>query len=129
VTGRQEELGVAAAGQLVDLTLLDLATPAFTPLNDPAQHLVYSDNGSSVRSVIVNGQGVMDDGKVLTIDEQAVLDEAREARERRKPLIPPISPEARNFLQAQERLTNKRWRLILRWIATRAAADRGSRSR
>jgi len=104
VLGLQEELGAVAAGQLADLTLLDLTAPAFTPLNDPAQHLVYSENGSSVRTVIVNGQVVMDGGKVLTIDEQAVLAEAHEAWERRKPQIPPITDEARNFLQAQERL-------------------------
>ena len=58
------ELGVIEPGALADLTLLDMTTSAFTPLNDPAQHLVYCETGSSVRTVIVNGRVVVEDGKL-----------------------------------------------------------------
>ena len=104
VLGLEEELGAIEPGRLADLTLLDLSTPAFTPLNDPAQHLVYCETGSSVRTVIVNGRVVVEDGRVLTVDEGAVLAEAREAWERRKGEIPPIDQAARRYLAALERL-------------------------
>jgi len=107
VLGLEEELGAIEPGRLADLTLLDLSTPAFTPLNDPAQHLVYCETGSSVRTVIVNGRVVVEDGRVLTVDEAAVLAEAREAWERRKAEIPPIDQAARRFLGAQERLMQR----------------------
>jgi len=104
VLGLEEELGAIEPGRLADLTLLDLSTPAFTPLNDPAQHLVYCETGSSVRTVIVNGRVVVEDGRVLTVDEGAVLAEAREAWERRKAETPPIDQAARRYLAALERL-------------------------
>lgn len=104
VLGLQDELGAIAEGRLADLTLLDLTTANFTPLNDPAQHLVYTENGSSVRTVLVNGQVIVEEGVVLTVDEAAILAEAREAWERRKPQIPPLTAEAHRYLEAQERL-------------------------
>jgi len=97
------ELGVVKPGALADLTLLDMTTPAFTPLNDPFQHLVYSETGSSVRTVLVNGRVVVEENKLLTVDEEALLAEAREAWARRKGDIPPASPEGKRFLEAQER--------------------------
>ncbi len=104
VLGLSDSLGRIVPGQLADLTLLDLTTAAFTPLNDPAQHLVYAENGTSVRTVIVNGRIVVDEGRVVTVDEDAVLAEARERWGWRRREIPPISAEARLFLEAQERL-------------------------
>jgi cytosine/adenosine deaminase-related metal-dependent hydrolase len=104
VLGLEDELGAIQPGRLADLTLLDLSTPAFSPLNDPAQHLVYCENGSSVRTVIVNGRVVMEDGLLKTVDESAVLAEAREVWERRKAEIPPLDAAARRYLAAQERL-------------------------
>jgi hypothetical protein len=88
---------------LADLTLLDMTTAAFTPLNDPYQHLVYSETGSSVRTVIVNGRLVVEDGNLLTVDQDALLAEAREVWAKRKQDIPPVGPEGAKFLEAQER--------------------------
>ena len=97
------ELGVIEPGALADLTLLDMSTSAFTPLNDPAQHLVYCETGSSVRTVIVNGDVVVEDGTLLTVDEGALLAEAREVWAKRKRDIPAVGPDGRRFLDALER--------------------------
>ena len=96
-------LGVLQPGALADLTLLDMRTPAFTPLNDPFQHLVYAENGSSVRTVLVNGKVVLDQGVLQTVDEAQLLAEAREIWARRKQDIPPVGPAGKKFLEAQER--------------------------
>ncbi len=82
VLGKQDCLGVLAPGYLADIALVDLNTLSFTPLNDVYRQMVFSENGSSVRTTIVAGRIVYDDGKILTVDEEAIKAEARElARE------------------------------------------------
>ena len=72
------ELGEIRAGALADLALLDLHAPAFTPLTDVPGQLVYCDPIQSVALVMVNGEVVAQDGVVTSVDERALLDEARE---------------------------------------------------
>ena len=73
-----EDVGMLAPGYEADLILLDLNTLAFTPLNDVYRQLVYNENGSSVVLSMIAGQVVMEDGKVLTVDEEAIKAEVRE---------------------------------------------------
>jgi cytosine/adenosine deaminase-related metal-dependent hydrolase len=68
-------LGRIAVGAAGDVALLDLATTAFTPLNDIERQLVYCETGSSVRDVIVAGTPVVANGRLLTLDESAILAE------------------------------------------------------
>lgn len=72
------DLGTLAPGQFADLVLVDLTSTAFTPLNEPVNHLVYCENGSSVRTVLVDGEVVVDEGRCTRIDEEQVLAETRE---------------------------------------------------
>lgn len=74
----ERKVGVLAPGYEADLILLDLNTLAFTPLNDLYRQLVYCENGSSVVLTMVAGQVVAENGKVLTVDEEAIKAEARE---------------------------------------------------
>jgi 5-methylthioadenosine/S-adenosylhomocysteine deaminase len=50
-----------------------------TPMYDPISHLVYASRGDDVRTTIVNGRVLMRDRKVLTLNEAAVLADARRA--------------------------------------------------
>lgn len=70
--------GSLDVGKSADLLVLDLRRYPFTPLNDIAKHLVYSENGSSIETVIVAGLIVMQDGHLTTVDEDAVFDEIAE---------------------------------------------------
>jgi 5-methylthioadenosine/S-adenosylhomocysteine deaminase len=76
--GRSGAIGTLEVGAHADLILLDLSSAVFLPLTDLANHLVYGEDGSSVRRVMVDGRVVVSDGRVLTIDEDALLDEVRE---------------------------------------------------
>ena len=60
-----------------------VSTPSarMTPLYDPVSHLVYAAHGEDVRTVMVNGRVLMRDRKMLTLDEPAVLAEARKFAE------------------------------------------------
>jgi 5-methylthioadenosine/S-adenosylhomocysteine deaminase len=70
--------GSIEVGRQADLILVDLNTLAFTPLNDLRRQLVFCENGSSVRVVMVAGRVLVEDGKLLTIDEEGLKAEVRE---------------------------------------------------
>lgn len=75
---KPDALGVIAPGRLADIALVDLGALSFTPLNDVYRQMVFSENGSAVRATIVAGKMVYEDGKILTVDEEAIKAEARE---------------------------------------------------
>jgi len=70
--------GQIGVGMQADLILLDLDTLTFTPLNDLRRQLVFCENGSSVRLVMVAGRIVVENGSLLTVDERALRTEIRE---------------------------------------------------
>ena len=68
---------LAGSGKRADLVVVSMASARLTPLYDPVSHLVYAAHGDDVRTVMVNGRVLMRDRKMLTLDEPAVLAEAR----------------------------------------------------
>lgn len=74
----EQDLGRIEVGAKADLVLYDLSEPWWTPLNDPAQQLVFGERGGGVRTVIVDGRVLVEDGRVLTIDEPAIVAAARD---------------------------------------------------
>ena len=68
-------VGSVEVGKRADLVLYNMNALAFTPRNEPELHLVYSENGSSIDTVFVDGQIVMQDNQLTLIDERAVLEE------------------------------------------------------
>jgi 5-methylthioadenosine/S-adenosylhomocysteine deaminase len=81
-------IGQVSAGYEADLTLIDLDTLPFTPLNDLRRQLVYCENGGSVRMTLVQGRIVYEDGRVTTVDEAAIRAEARELAARANSTAP-----------------------------------------
>ncbi len=67
--------GSLEPGKKADLIIIDTNKPHLTPMYNPASHLVYSVRGSDVSTSIINGEVVMEDRKLLTIDlEKAMQD-------------------------------------------------------
>jgi 5-methylthioadenosine/S-adenosylhomocysteine deaminase len=75
--GLDRAIGSLVAGKRADLIVVSMAAPRQTPMYDPLSHLVYTTRGDDVKTTIVNGRVLMRDGKILTLDEAAVLLEAR----------------------------------------------------
>jgi 5-methylthioadenosine/S-adenosylhomocysteine deaminase len=73
-----DSIGSLEVGKQADLVIYNLETMAFTPRQKLDHQLVYSENGSSIETVIVNGQVVVDGGEVTTADEVAVRAELTE---------------------------------------------------
>jgi len=67
-------IGSLEPGKKADVIVLDLNKPHLTPIYNPVSHLVAARGGDVVHSII-NGQLVMRNRKIETIDEQAVLAE------------------------------------------------------
>jgi cytosine/adenosine deaminase-related metal-dependent hydrolase len=77
-------LGAIAPGMRADLVLYDLRTPTLAPLNDPVQQLVFAERGRSVRTVMIDGRIVYDDGTFPTIDAEAVIGDVIALRGRQR---------------------------------------------
>jgi 5-methylthioadenosine/S-adenosylhomocysteine deaminase len=75
--GLETQIGSLETGKRADLVVVSMAAARLTPLYDPVSHLVYAARGDDVQTVMVNGRILMRDRKVLTLDESAVLAEAR----------------------------------------------------
>jgi adenine deaminase len=76
--GMRDELGVIEVGQRADLVLFDLNTIPFIPFNNPLHQLVYCLPSGAVRTVLVEGTVVVDNGRMATVDEEALLREGQE---------------------------------------------------
>ena len=83
--GGADVLGLNAgrieAGAAADLAVIDLDAPHLTPEHDLVSHLAYAARGSDVRHTICDGEVVMRDREVLTMDEAAVMARAAERAE------------------------------------------------
>jgi len=97
------ELGELKPGMLADIVLLRLDTSFFTPLNDTFRQLVYCENGSSVETVLVDGQIVVEGGRLLTVDHEGAMAEARERWADKRATIPPLSGTNLKIFRAMER--------------------------
>jgi 5-methylthioadenosine/S-adenosylhomocysteine deaminase len=74
----EKEIGSLEAGKKADLILISLDEPNAVPIYDVYAQIAYSLKGSDVETVVIGGKVVMRDRKLLTIDEPAVLEKARE---------------------------------------------------
>lgn len=74
------DAGAIAPGKLADIVLLQRDTAAFTPLNDVLGQIVFCENGASVHSVLVDGEFVVEAGRLTKVDEAEVLHLATQAR-------------------------------------------------
>jgi 5-methylthioadenosine/S-adenosylhomocysteine deaminase len=73
----EKTIGSLEPGKRADLIIVSMSSARQTPIYDPLSHLVYVTRGDDVRTTIVNGKILMQDRKMLTLDEPAVLKEAR----------------------------------------------------
>jgi len=85
--GLEEKVGSIEKGKRADLIIVNLKTPQTTPiLSSPVRNivpnLVYSARGCEVETVIVDGRIIMEDRKVLTANEDKVIEDAQRAAER-----------------------------------------------
>ncbi len=77
VLGLGDEIGSLEPGKRADLILIPLDKPHLTPFYNPYSHIVYAVSGADVSTVIVDGRILMENRRLLTLDEGTVLERAR----------------------------------------------------
>jgi 5-methylthioadenosine/S-adenosylhomocysteine deaminase len=77
--GQAGLIGSLEVGKKGDVILVDLDTPRAMPVHRVPSALVYNASAGEVDTVIVDGQILMRDKKVLCVDEKALLAEARQS--------------------------------------------------
>jgi 5-methylthioadenosine/S-adenosylhomocysteine deaminase len=80
--GLAEDIGAIAPGRKADLVLLRAGSVFLRPLNHALNALVYAETGAAVATVLVGGRVVLDNGRVLTVDEERLQTRAQTAAER-----------------------------------------------
>lgn len=75
--GMEQITGTLAPGMKADLIIIDMNKPHLVPMYNPYSHLVYTVGGADVDTVLINGQLVMENRRLITIDEARVLAEVR----------------------------------------------------
>ncbi len=70
--------GALEPGCLADIIIVDMKKPQFESSN-PVSALVYGAGGCDVKTTIVDGKVLMDDYKVLALDEEKIIEEGKKA--------------------------------------------------
>ena len=75
--GIETFVGSLKVGKKADILLIDFKKAHLTPLHNVYANIVYSVHGSDVHTVIVNGNILMEDQEVKTLNEHNVIKEAQ----------------------------------------------------
>lgn len=80
VLGMEKEIGSLEVGKKADIIIIDLEKPHLYPKADLISNIVYSAQGSDVKTVIINGKIVMEEYKLMTFNEREILDKSEEMK-------------------------------------------------
>jgi len=78
----EKQIGSLEQGKKADLILVDTSGPHATPMYNVYSQLVYALKGSDVKTVVINGKLVMEDRRMLTLNEKEILAKAHEYQKR-----------------------------------------------
>jgi 5-methylthioadenosine/S-adenosylhomocysteine deaminase len=76
--GVPDELGAIEVGRRADLSLFDLRRLNVAPVHDVISAVVYGGAPENVRTVIVDGRVVLEDGRSTLVDEEGLVRELQE---------------------------------------------------
>ena len=79
-----EQVGALREGWKADVIGVTTDSSRGVPFHDPYSYLVYAANGEDVQFTMVDGEVVVEDGTVTTVDTEDVYRRAREAFEHRE---------------------------------------------
>ena len=77
---RRDDIGKLAVGARADLVCVDLTEPSMMPVREPIRSLIYASADRGIRDVFVDGQQVVTDGEVTTVDLRSALIELQQPK-------------------------------------------------
>ena len=75
--GWDDEIGSLEVGKKADLVVINPDTVTMLPMHDPVANMIYALRQHNVESVMINGQWVMYEQEVLTVNEREIIEEAK----------------------------------------------------
>ncbi|GAA4327876.1 amidohydrolase family protein [Pigmentiphaga soli] len=78
--GLEGEVGTLEVGRRADVVLIDTRNPAYRPLHSAVRQLVYGESGRNVHTVVAGGRVVVEGGRLVSLDEEALYRRADAAR-------------------------------------------------
>lgn len=78
----RDDIGALGPGMAADIVLVDLNHPLMQPARDPLRSFVFHAADRSVRTVIVDGEIVLQDGEPVNLDPKAAMEKLAEAQAR-----------------------------------------------
>lgn len=112
---QEDSLGSLSPGKKADFILVDmrrLRRPSVSPDMDPLSLLLQRGLGRDVHAVYVGGEPLMQEGKILTIDEEAIAAGVKRAMERHYPRLLALRPLYRR-IETEVAVLLKEWDLSL----------------
>lgn len=86
----RDDIGCLKVGAKADLVLVDIKDPAMMPMREPLRSLLYVAADRAVRDVYVDGQRVVADQRVVSIDHRAAAEALEEAQKRSMREVPKL---------------------------------------
>jgi len=84
----RDDIGRLAPGMKADFVLVDLTCPFMMPARDPLRSLIYTAADRAVHAVYVDGNKVVENRRVLTLDHAGALEIVAEAQARMAADVP-----------------------------------------
>jgi 5-methylthioadenosine/S-adenosylhomocysteine deaminase len=76
--GLDQLIGSLKTGKQADLVIIEVHSPHMVPMYHPESHIVYSAKGSDVRDVMVAGNILVRNGKLLAMDVDEIIHSVNE---------------------------------------------------
>ena len=75
--GLDDITGSLEPGKRADIIIIDTHKPHLVPMYNPISHLVYAVKGSDVATSIINGKIVMENGRLLTLKVEDIMEDVK----------------------------------------------------
>ena len=82
VLGLENVIGTLEPGKKADLIFIKTDKLHMCPATDVCANLVYSSNGADVESVMIDGKVIMQNRKMINLDEKQVMKQVKKIAKR-----------------------------------------------
>lgn len=82
VLGLEKEIGTLEPGKKADMIFIKTDKLHMCPANDVCANLVYSSNGADVETVMIDGKIIMQNRKMINLDEKEVMRQVKKIAKR-----------------------------------------------